>query len=399
MEKNLFNSSGRVQPKSGVRLANWSGSRSRIVPPVTCNIITLRFTLSMTTVTCPSLYLSIFSRSISWCWYLVLLLLLPLAIGFWIMIMDCVGSAIQRMTMRCRSNNLPILIVWAIALVCVPGSAAGRGRGTFTPSSSYPSLVYRTNNGCFETRARNGPTSQISTSFISPLMLSRTTLISGGAFDDDSDDDSDMSDFDFDNDENMFDFDTAVDDFGDENTLSQIIDAYHKTPPLTKAYLTASFGAALLGYVTNKNDFPSILQLDWKPILTQLQIWRPLTAFLNFGPLGLGYLMTAQFVWTYMSTLERLNHSKPYDFWLMMFFGSASMVVGYSVMGLSPRFLGHNLSTFLVYVWSRYHEGMEVNMFELFNTRAELLPWFFLAQVRSIHVDSSELVDVILCSL
>ncbi len=202
---------------------------------------------------------------------------------------------------------------------------------------------------------------------------------------DESDDDSDMSDFDFDNDENMFDFEAAEDDFGDENTLSQVVDAYQKTPPLTKAYLTASFGAAVLGYITNKNDFPSILQLDWKPILTQLQIWRPLTAFLNFGPLGLGYLMTAHFVWTYMSTLERLNHSKPYDFWLMMFFGSTSMVLGYSIMGLSPRFLGHNLSTFLVYVWSRYHEGMEVNMFELFNTRAELLPWFFLAQVSSIH--------------
>ena len=56
------------------------------------------------------------------------------------------------------------------------------------------------------------------------------------------------------------------------------------------------------------------------------------------------------------------------------------MVVGYSILGLSPRFLGHNLSTFFVYVWSRYHEGLEVNMMELFNTRAETLPWFFLAQ-------------------
>jgi len=206
--------------------------------------------------------------------------------------------------------------------------------------------------------------------------------IRGGAFDDDTDYDEydfDDSDFDFDDDD-MFDFDAAEDDFGDDNTLTQIIDAYHKTPPLTKAYLTASFGAALLGYVSNKNDFPSILQLDWKPILTKLQIWRPLTAFLNFGPLGLGYLMTAQFVWTYMSTLERLNHSNPYDFWLMMLFGSVMMVGGYTMLGLSPRFLGHNLSTFLVYVWSRYHEGLEVNMFELFNTRAELLPWFFLGQ-------------------
>ena len=64
----------------------------------------------------------------------------------------------------------------------------------------------------------------------------------------------------------------------------------------------------------------------------------------------------------------------------MIFFGMLSMVGGYPILKLSPRFLGHNLSTFLVYIWSRYHEGLEVNMFELFNTRAELLPWFFLAQ-------------------
>ena len=217
----------------------------------------------------------------------------------------------------------------------------------------------------------------------SPL-LSRLSTLRGGAFDDDYSDDDyddfDDSDFDFDDGDGMFDFDAAEDDFGDESTLTKWVEEYHKTPPLTKAYLTASFGAAVLGYATNNKDFPSFLQLDWKPTLTRFQLWRPLTAFLNFGPLGLGYLMTAHFVWTYMSTLERLNHSTPYDFWLMMFTGAASMLVGYSVMGLSPRFLGHNLSTFLVYVWSRYHEGLEVNMFELFNTRAEMLPWFFLAQ-------------------
>ena len=210
--------------------------------------------------------------------------------------------------------------------------------------------------------------------------VSQMRVLRGGSFDDSDEEYSDSDeDFDFD-DESMFDFEAAEDDFGDESTLAQIQDAYLKTPPLTKAYLTVSFGAALLGYMTNKNDFPSILQLDWKAVLTG-QIWRPLTAFLNFGPLGLGYLMTVHFVWTYMSTLERLNHHTPYDFWLMMVFGSATMVAGYAMLGLSPKFLGHNLSTFLVYVWSRYHEGLEVNMFELFNTRAELLPWFFLAQV------------------
>ena len=200
----------------------------------------------------------------------------------------------------------------------------------------------------------------------------------------DSDDESDDDD-----DEDLFDDfemgdgeDGMDDDFGEDNTLDRLIVAFHKTPPLTKAYLTASFAATAMGYALNNNEFPSILLLDWKPIATRLQIWRPLTAFLNFGGFGLSYLLTVNFVWTYMSTLERLHHRKPYDFWIMIIFGMSSMVIGYSCLQLSPKFLGHNLSTFLVYVWSRYHEGVEVNMFELFNTKAELLPWFFLAQVR-----------------
>lgn len=210
--------------------------------------------------------------------------------------------------------------------------------------------------------------------------------------DDESDEESDeeSDDFDYDededDDEDLFglddgEFEATEDDFGDDARLKRLVEAWHKTPPFTKAYLTASACATAMGYLTNTNhEFPNLFLLDWKPILTRLQLWRPITAFLNFGPFGLGYLMTAQFVWTYMATLERLNHDRPYDFWLMILFGCASMIAGYTLMNISPKFLGHNLSTFLVYIWSRYHEGLEVNMFELFNTRAEMLPWFFLAQ-------------------
>mmetsp|Transcript_15978 Transcript_15978/g.45942 ORF Transcript_15978/g.45942 Transcript_15978/m.45942 type:complete len:361 (-) Transcript_15978:400-1482(-) len=209
----------------------------------------------------------------------------------------------------------------------------------------------------------------------------------GGAYSDDESDyssdgesDLDFSDDDFDFDFDDADMEMAEDDFGEDGTVERTIEAWKKTPPFTKAYLAASMAATTIGYVTNKNEFPPLFLLEWKPILTRLQIWRPFTAFLNFGPFGLGYFMTGHFVWTYMATLERLNHDRPYDFWLMIVFGCASMVAGYTFLKISPRFLGHNLSTFLVYVWSRYHEGMEVNMFELFNTRAEMLPWFFLAQ-------------------
>ena len=221
-----------------------------------------------------------------------------------------------------------------------------------------------------------------------PFHLSIPTFLSvrGGtaAYDDENyDDDYDEeSDFDFD-DEFGFDdgdLDAAEDDFGESGLVNRMFSAWQKTPPFTKVYLSASAIATTMGYVANKNQFPNVLLLDWKAVLTRLQLWRPFTAFLNIGPIGLGYAMTLQFVWTYMATLERMNYSHPYDFWLMIVFGCASMVAGYSFLNLPPTFLGHNLSTFLVYVWSRYHEGLEVNMFDLFNTRAETLPWMFLAQ-------------------
>lgn len=230
-------------------------------------------------------------------------------------------------------------------------------------------------------------------SFLHPLPLNSNhrphrllSLISirggsdGESSDFDFDDDDDDDDGDFFGLDNDADFDTMDDDFGEESTLTRTWESWKKTPPLTKAYLSASIAATGIGYLTNNNQFPPYFVMDWKPTFTKLQIWRPLTAFLNFGPFGIGYLMTGHFVWTYMSTLERLNHDAPYDFWVMILFGCASMVVGYTVLGVPPTYLGHNLSTFLVYVWSRYHEGLEVNMMELFNTRAELLPWFFLAQ-------------------
>jgi len=210
-------------------------------------------------------------------------------------------------------------------------------------------------------------------------LTSSTVLLStrGGSdeeydTDDESDEEEDyFDDFDLEGD--------AEDDFDEDNTVDRMVQAYKDTPPLTKAYLTASAVVTAMGYVT-KSDFPKILTLEWSKVLRRGQIWRPFTTFLNFGRFGLGYAMTMHFVWTYMGTLERLHHHKPYDFWIMIIFGMMSMVVGYPLMKLSPKFLGHNLSTFLVYVWSRYHEGLEISMFDLFTTRAELLPWFFLAQ-------------------
>jgi Derlin-2/3 len=206
----------------------------------------------------------------------------------------------------------------------------------------------------------------------------------GAQLDDDDDESEDEDEEEEDEEDNLLDgqdLDSAEAEFSEESMVGRTIDAWNKTPPLTKGYLTASFVATAFGFLFHKNEFPPWLLLEWKALFSKFQIWRPLTAFLNFGPFGLGYVLTAQFVWTYMSQIERLHHSNPYDFWIMIIFGQLSMVIGYPIFKLSPKFLGHNLSTFLVYNWSRIHEGAEVSLFDLVTVKAELLPWFFLGQV------------------
>lgn len=209
----------------------------------------------------------------------------------------------------------------------------------------------------------------------------------GGADDeeessDEYDEYDEESEFDEDEDDFLEGFDEGSneDDFKQDNQMDHLIEEYHRTPPITKAYLTAAFGASTLGYITNKNEFPKILALDWNKVFKSGQIWRPFTAFLNLGSLSIvGYPLSIHFVHQYMSHLERLKHDKPYDFWIMLVFGMTMMTVGYAGFKQDPRLLGHNLSTFFVYIWSRMFEGTDVLFFYV-RVKAELLPWVIMAQ-------------------
>ena len=55
----------------------------------------------------------------------------------------------------------------------------------------------------------------------------------------------------------------------------------------------------------------------------------------------------------------------------MLLFGAASLLAGVGIGGGNARFLGHNLSCFLVYIWARTYEGQEVAVMEFFTIRAE----------------------------
>ena len=165
-----------------------------------------------------------------------------------------------------------------------------------------------------------------------------------------------------------------------DGILSSLGELWSKTPPMTQIYMGCSVFVTLWSYFFNKNHWPALLNFDWKSILTRFQVWRLFTPFLFFGPFGLNYILTIQFVWIYMAQLEKLQYNNPEEFCLLLLFGAGALIGGYSFLGLSTKFLGHNLSTYLVYIWARIFEGTDVNVMDLFILKAELLPWFFCAQ-------------------
>ena len=64
---------------------------------------------------------------------------------------------------------------------------------------------------------------------------------------------------DFDDEEGVFDDfemgDDGDDEFAEETMVDRFLEAYRKTPPLTKSYLTASFIVTIFGYMFNHNQF------------------------------------------------------------------------------------------------------------------------------------------------
>jgi Derlin-2/3 len=187
-----------------------------------------------------------------------------------------------------------------------------------------------------------------------------------------------------DREDELSDLDLEDDDTGVPEQRNQVVssvnDMWMKTPPITQAYVSASILLTVLVFVVNKNSWPEVLSLNWNSVVTRLQLWRPFTAFLFFGPFGLNYVLTIQFVWTYMAQLEKLHYNKPAEFFMLLVFGAITLMITYASLNLSTQFLGHNLSTFLVYIWARTFEGTDVNVMDMFMLKAELLPWFFCAQ-------------------
>lgn len=193
--------------------------------------------------------------------------------------------------------------------------------------------------------------------------------------DESSDEEVDWDDLDFDDDgASMADFE------GEDTLMRRIKSAVERTPPITQGFLSLSILVTFLAMLMNGNEYPKFLLLDWQQVFSRFQIWRLFTAFLYFGPFDISFVLTIQFVWQYMSQLEKVHHKEPEQFVMMWVTGASFLLVAFLLSNIPTANLGHNLSCYLVYVWARTYEGHDINFMELFTMRSELMPWFLALQ-------------------
>ncbi|KAK9423905.1 putative Der1-like family protein [Seiridium unicorne] len=139
-------------------------------------------------------------------------------------------------------------------------------------------------------------------------------------------------------------------------------------------------------------------QHEARSLLTgrELQYWRLLTTFLYFGPFSLDLLFHVYFLQRYARLLEESSGRSPAHFsWLLVY----SMVF---LLVLSPfvsmPFLGHPLSSTLVYIWSRRNPDTRLSFLGLLVFTAPYLPWVLMGFSLVMHgtVPKDEIMGVVI---
>uniref|UniRef100_A0AAR2JWE5 Derlin n=1 Tax=Pygocentrus nattereri TaxID=42514 RepID=A0AAR2JWE5_PYGNA len=122
------------------------------------------------------------------------------------------------------------------------------------------------------------------------------------------------------------------------------------------------------------------------------QVWRLVTNFLFFGPVGFNFLFNMIFLYRYCRMLEEGSfRGRTADFVFMFLFGGLLMTI--FGMFVSLVFLGQAFTIMLVYVWSRRNPNVRMNFFGLLNFQAPFLPWVLMGF--SLLLGNSIIVDLL----
>ncbi|XP_045391048.1 derlin-3 isoform X5 [Lemur catta] len=163
-----------------------------------------------------------------------------------------------------------------------------------------------------------------------------------------------------------------------------------QVPAVTRTYTAA----CVLTTAAVQLELLSPFQLYFNPhlVFRKFQVWRLVTNFLFFGPLGFSFFFNMLFVFHYCRMLEEGSfRGRTADFVFMFLFGGVLM----TLLGLlgSLFFLGQALTAMLVYVWSRRSPLVRVNFFGLLTFQAPFLPWALMGF--SLLLGNSILVDLL----
>ncbi|XP_073079068.1 derlin-3 isoform X2 [Manis javanica] len=163
-----------------------------------------------------------------------------------------------------------------------------------------------------------------------------------------------------------------------------------QVPAVTRAYTAA----CVVTTAAVQLELLSPFQLYFNPhlVFRKFQVWRLVTNFLFFGPLGFSFFFNMLFVFRYCRMLEEGSfRGRTADFVFMFVFGGVLMIL----LGLlgSLFFLGQALTAMLVYVWSRRSPQVRVNFFGLLTFQAPFLPWALMGF--SLLLGNSILVDLL----
>ncbi|KAJ8312392.1 hypothetical protein KUTeg_009765 [Tegillarca granosa] len=153
---------------------------------------------------------------------------------------------------------------------------------------------------------------------------------------------------------------------------------YMQMPPVTRGYTTA----CVLTTLAVQLDIITPFQIYFNPdlIFRKFQVWRLITNFMYFGPIGFNFLFNMIFAYRYCRMLEEGSfRNKTADFLL----GLVVNIV----------FLGSAFTIMLVYLWSRRNPYIRMNFFGLMTFHAPYLPWVLLGF--SVLLGNSVLVDIL----
>ncbi|XP_068952774.1 derlin-3 isoform X4 [Petaurus breviceps papuanus] len=155
---------------------------------------------------------------------------------------------------------------------------------------------------------------------------------------------------------------------------------FWQVPAVTRAYTAACVLTTA-----------AVLYFNPDLIFRKFQVWRLVTNFLFFGPLGFSFFFNMLFLYRYCRMLEEGSfRGRTADFVFMFLFGGVLI----TLFGLlaSLFFLGQAFTIMLVYVWSRRNPYLRMNFFGL-HFQAPFLPWVLMAF--SLLLGNSVLVDLL----